>query len=204
MSITVVTPWHGHLEFAKDYWAAMHAAGARVLVIDNGSVPALPNAVRLEDNAGFSRASNLGLDLVSTDKVLFLNNDIGATSADWLARLEEAMGPGVLVGAELRYSPHGQVGGEPMPYLDGWCVGGMTEDIRDIGGWDEDYLEPAYYGDNDLSLRARAAGMTLREVRCGLVHKRNGTARDMDVTEASLANRERFQQVAAEILGVAA
>lgn len=201
-TITVVTPWHNHPEFTDDYWAAV--AGANVIVVDNGSEPPLPNAVRLESNEGFSRASNLGLELTTTDKVLFLNNDIAMTSPDWLARLEAAMEPGVLVGAELRDDPHGQVDG-PMPYLDGWCVGGMTDDIRDLGGWDEGYEEPSYYGDNDLSLRARAAGMVLREIRCGLVHKRNGTAQDMDVSAVTLANRERFHRAAKEILeGVAA
>jgi hypothetical protein len=44
----------------------------------------------------------------------------------------------------------------------------------------------------------------LREVRCGLVHKLNGTAKDMDVTAATLANRERFHRAALDLLGVAA
>lgn len=202
-SVTIVTPWHNHPEFAEDYWAAMNAAHTNPLVIDNGSVPPIPDAVRLDRNEGFSHACNVGLGLCETDAVLFLNNDIRATSRGWLEKLTKAMEPGVLVGAELRYDPHGAVG-QPMPYLDGWCVGGMTEDISDIGGWDEGYMEPSYYGDNDLSLRARAAGMTLREVRCGLVHKLNGTAKDMDVTAATLANRERFHRAALDLLGVAA
>ena len=213
-SVAVVTPWHNHPEFGPDYYEAVSVRRTtdELIVVDNGSTERTPHAgflpfsipIRLEENTGFSHACNVGLDAASADAVLFLNNDIRAADRDWLEQIRDAIEPGVLVGAELRNDPHGRVEGQPMPYLDGWCVGGMRDDLLELGGWDEGYMEPSYYGDNDLSLRARAAGMSLREVRCGLVHKVNGTARDMDVTDASLANRERFQRVATEILGVAA
>lgn len=203
MTVTVVTPWLNHRELERDFWAAMRAADAHVIVIDNGSDPPLPNAWRLVRNEGFSVACNVGLDLARTDAVLFLNNDIRATRTDWLQTIEAALEPGVLVGAQLRTDPHSQVDGQPMPYLDGWCLAGMREDLLDLGGWDEGYREPAYFGDNDLCLRARAEGMRLREARVGMEHKRNVTAgHGPDVTEATLANRERFLNRARQLLSV--
>lgn len=205
-SITVVTPWFGHRELERDYWQAMRVADCQVLVIDNGSSPALPNGWRLASNSGFSHACNVGLELAATDAVLFLNNDIAATEQGWIEPIRAALEPGVLVGANLRRDPHGDVDGHPLPYLDGWCLAGMTEDLRALGGWDETYDEPSYYGDNDLSLRARAAGMTLREVKVGLHHKTNQTANGLsNVSAASAANYQRFAARARKLLeGVAA
>ena len=194
-SVTVVTPWLEHRELERDFWAAMRVANARVLVIDNGSQPSLPNAVRSETNLGFSAACNLGLALAATDAVLFLNNDIRATSTDWLTTIEAALEPGVLVGANLRYDAHAEVDGCLFPYLDGWCLAGMRADLLALGGWDETFDEPSYYGDNDLCLRARLAGFSLREVRVGLEHLTNRTAgpsTDERVRAATLANRERY------------
>lgn len=171
--LTAVTPWLDHPELSDDYWEAISQAGPglQALVIDNASDPPLPNAHRLEENAGFSRASNVGLRLATTDAVLFLNNDIAATGRDWAQPIREALEPGVLVGCRLRFDEHGDVDGMSLPYLDGWCLAGMTDDLRDLGGFDESFHEPAYYSDNDLCFRARLAGMVLREVPVGLRHK---------------------------------
>ena len=68
--------------------------------------------------------------------MLFLNNDIAATAADWVEPIRDALEPGVLVGASLRHDPHGAVDGQPFPYLDGWCLAGMTEDLLELDGFD--------------------------------------------------------------------
>jgi GT2 family glycosyltransferase len=202
-SLTVVTPWFNHRELDAGYWQAMHSANARVIVIDNGSQPPLPNGYRLDENTGFSRACNLGLELARTDAVLFLNNDIIATNPNWLDPIVAELEDGVLVGADLCFDPHGDVDGTSFPYLDGWCIGGIRQDLLELGGWSTDYLEPSYYGDNDLCLRARMAGMTLRQVDVDLTHLRNRTAGPADdpaVAVASNANRQRFASIAREAL----
>jgi len=203
VNITIVTPWRNHRELERDYFAAVFACDAEHLIVDNQSDPPLPNALRA--SGGFAGACNAGLALVRTDAVLFLNNDIVPLARGWIEPIREALETGVLVGAELRADPHCAVDGVPMPYLDGWCVAGMTEDLLELGGWDETFDEPSYYGDNDLSLRARMAGMTLREARVPLHHIRNvtaGRADDPDVRAATLANHARFTARAREALEV--
>jgi GT2 family glycosyltransferase len=205
MRITVVTPWHDHRELERDYWAAMRVADVDVLVIDNGSEPRLPNGYRLPWNSGFSHACNVGLNLARTEAVLFLNNDIAALAPAWDEPIREALDDGVLVGANLRFDPHGGADGQPLPYLDGWCLAGMRDDLIELGGFDEDYAEPAYYSDNDLCLRARAEGFALREVKVGLRHKLNqtaGHATDPGVRSATLVNRQRFMNRARELMAV--
>jgi GT2 family glycosyltransferase len=206
-SLTVVTPWLNHRELERDYWAAIRAADVEVIVIDNASAPPLPNAWRLKTNQGFSKASNIGLRLATTEAVVFLNNDVAAAGSGWERPLQAALEPGVLVGANLRYDPHGAVDGQSLPYLDGWCLAGMRDDLLELGGFDETFEEPSYYSDNDLCLRARAAGMTLREARVPLIHKANqtaGSAATPAVRRAAEINRVKFQERARDRMAVAA
>jgi GT2 family glycosyltransferase len=202
-TITVVTPWHNHRDLERDYWAALRHEDCQVIVIDNGSNPPLPNAWRLDFNSGFSHASNVGLELARTDAVLFLNNDVFATSEGWLEPIRAALEPGVLVGPVIRYDEHGMVDGHQLPYLDGWCLAGMRDDLLELGGFDEDYDEPSYFSDNDLSFRARVAGMTLREAPTGIAHlasRTSGGETAPGVMETCRANAARFAAVVREAL----
>lgn len=202
-SITVVTPWLDHMELADQYWQAMSVADVQVLVIDNGSDPPLPNGIRLDTNTGFSHACNVGLELAQTDAVLFLNNDVFATAVDWVEPIRDALEPGVLVGPVIRYDEHGMVDDHQLPYMDGWCLAGMRDDLLDIGGWDEEYEEPSYFGDNDLSFRARLAGMTLREVTVPIYHlasKTSGGEQNPNVIATCRRNHQRFTRVVREAL----
>lgn len=206
-SVAIVTPWLNHPELAPDYLRAVSEinAGDDVIVVDNASEPPVAFAkMTVRENVGFSKACNLGLNHAETDAVLFLNNDIAATRAGWLNQLRGELAPGRLIGAKIRTDAHGSVDGHPLPYLDGWCLAGMRDDLLELGGFDEDFDEPSYYGDNDLCLRARAAGMTLREIRVGLRHKERQTASDdrARVAVASSANRERFHRLARELLAL--
>lgn len=208
MKITTVTPWFNHMELADDFLRALTLGPPpdETIVIDNGSSPRIPFAtIRNATNLGFSPASNQGLKAATGDIVVFLNSDVTATETDWLVRLVAAVEPGVLVGAMLRRDAHANVDGYSFPYLDGWCLAGMRTDLIGLGGFDETLEEPAYWSDNLLCLEARAAGMTLREARVGLVHKLNGTAAgDPRVPAASAANRARYERRAREILSVPA
>ncbi len=207
-TVGIVTPWWNHPELENDYTIAVASRSHRdeLIVVDNASDPAIDMAaIRFETNRGFAAASNAGLELATTDIVLFLNNDIAALRRDWLEDIREAVEPGVLVG-RLRHDSHGHVDGQAFPYLDGWCLAGMRDDLLELGGFDETFAEPSYYGDNDLCLRARAAGMRLREVHVGLLHKDGRTAKgDLDRQAAATAeNYERYAARARDLMGVAA
>lgn len=204
VTVTVVTPWHNQRQYERGYWAAMRSADVEVIVVDNGSTPSLPNAWRLEENRGFSPANNIGLQLARTDAVLFLNNDVEPLRPDWINQLRAALEPGVLVGANIRYDQHGDLDGNLLPYLDGWCLAGMRDDLVDLGGWDESFEEPSYFGDNELCLRGRLEGMTLRQADVGLRHIGNGTAGPPDERIRAVTERNylKFCEFAREALVV--
>ncbi len=200
-TVAVVTPWLNRHDLIRDYEIAMDAGRPdELVVVDNGSDPAIPlPGIRLEHNTGFSAASNVGLHATTADIVVMLNNDIVATRANWLKQIKDAVEPGVLAGPILYVDGY--------PYIDGWCLAGMREDLIDLGGFDETLQEPAYFSDVLLSLEARAAGMTLRDMRPGLRHLANqtaGPAHQPNVMAASAANRAVFFDRADELMGVAA
>jgi GT2 family glycosyltransferase len=208
VTISVVTCWLGHHELTEDYLLALEAGPwpDEIVLVDNGDAPEIPGAKVLTPphNLGFAGSSNLGLEHASCEAVLFLNNDIALRSEHWgwLNVIRKALEPGVLVG-QLRFDRHGNVDGTPMPYLDGWCLAGMREDLLSLGGFDETLEEPAYYSDNMLCLEARAAGLTLREVTVGLRHKESATSRpsvNPEVRRVTLANQARYVARARDLL----
>lgn len=208
--VTICTPWRDAHELAPAYWRAIEAGisdGDRVIVVDNGSDPSVRDAyfvrteaalpayatiLRSQVNLGFSRACNAAFERVGTEAVLFLNNDVVMTDPGWLAAIRAALRPGVLVGARLRSDPHTAVDGQPVPYLDGWCVAALANTWRQVGGWSEELEEPAYYGDNELAVRAARAGVHLVEAPVGLRHLENYTSRRMRFADVAERNRERY------------
>lgn len=204
-TISIVTPWRDHWELLDDYRAAVLATDAdEVVIVDDGSSPPLPFGVlRCEEPSGFCGASNAGLTYAQSDAVLFLNNDIAGGHDGWLETIREAVEPDVLVGAQMRYDLHAAIDASRLPYLDGWCLAGMRDDLVELGGFDESLEEPAYYSDNLLCLEARAVGMTLRAVSVGLHHKKGQTSQphnNPDVQRAAKANRERYLARVREVL----
>ncbi|MCK9628454.1 MAG: glycosyltransferase [Bacteroidales bacterium] len=202
MRLTICTPWWNHLSLLPDYVAVVNAGKPdEVIVIDNGSSPdfepvdiKVSNVViRNRTNRGFSRACNQGLVAATGDAVLFLNNDVRLTAdREWCAKVKEEIAPGVLVGAHWRNDEHTQVDGETIPYLDGWCIGGMRDDLIELGGWDEGYAEPSYYGDNDLCARAVARGFELMQVSLPIEHLEGTSTRNMALGEVTPRNYARY------------
>lgn len=218
-SIAIVTPWWEAHELLSTYNQALYEGPVRpgdcVIVVDNGSIPPLEQTLaesttpinlilREQRNRGFSRACNRGYRAAADfDAVLFLNNDVRATGTGWLDVIRANLRPGMLVGAQVRTDPHTMVDGHLIPYLDGWCIAGLRETWErvcvDGAPWDETYEEPAYWGDNDLCLRARHAGVGLSAVSLPLEHRSNYSSRRMRVDEVSARNHAKFVARAREL-----
>ncbi len=203
----IVTPWYNHLELWPDYREVIDAAEAEeVWIVDNGSSPPLDfSTMRLERNEGFCGGSNAGLHAATTEAVVFLNNDVSLTSREWLEELLDGLEPGVLAGARFRSGAHTIVDGKVLPYLEGWCLAGMRDDLLELGGFDTTLTEPGYFSDNLLCLEARAAGMRLREVEVGLRHKQNASVDDVKTARAvTEANHAVYVARARELMAVTA
>jgi GT2 family glycosyltransferase len=206
-TLTIVTPWWNHLDLLPDYRDVI-AAGIpdEIIIVDNGSEPIFEcdafKVIRNRTNRGFSRACNQGLHAATSDAVLFLNNDIRRIDPDpWADKIKAALKPGTLVGANLRNAVHSNVDGHIIPYLDGWCMGGMRDDLQALGGWDESYAEPSYYGDNDLCVRAIARGFQFIQIDLPFMHLLNATAKIFDVREVTTQNYLKYAEKVRSLMG---
>lgn len=166
-----------------------------VIVVDNGSQddslwilekhPLQPKIIRLENNLGFSRAVNSGMEQASGELIALLNNDACA-APDWLEKLSAAAekhpemdffaclilqrehrdkieSAGVGYSLQARPKPvleneplPGRLGGREIFLASGAGVMLRENLIKRIGKLDPDYF--AYLEDLDFFLRARLSG----------------------------------------------
>jgi GT2 family glycosyltransferase len=200
MRPTVVIPTVNARELLAQTLAHLEAQTVEhdVVVVDNASSDGTPElvadrfprvrVVRLEENLGFGRAINRGVEEVATDVLVLLNNDV-LCPPDFLERLLEPLadaGTATVAGVLLQHDRPQLVdsaGIELDPTLRSWDVlwnrpvaelagagdpvgpcGGAaayrTEAFRSVGGFDDAFF--AYWEDVDLALRLRLAGHACR------------------------------------------
>lgn len=209
---TVVIPTLDARELLRDALASLErqTAAAEVVVVDNASTDGTAEMVadefpsvrlvRNEENLGFGRAVNRGVEEVENDVLALVNNDV-VCEPDFVARICEpfsdarvGMVAGVLVQADApdRIDSAGievdptlrsfdYLWNRPLAELEGAsdplgpCGGAAAYRLaafREVGGFDETFF--AYWEDVDLALRLRLAGWECRLAPSGRALHRHG------------------------------
>ena len=207
---TVIVPTVNGADRLRDLLASLdrQTVDHEVIVIDNGSPGAAASnecerhvnarAIRLEENAGFSRAMNLGASQAGGDAIVMVNDDC-TCDAEFVERIVAALDPGrgvVMAAGVMRDQGDPSIieaagmeldstlfctdylYGEPIDRLDqgvddpiGPCGAAAAFDratFLAVGGFDERLF--AYWEDVDLVLRLRRVGG-----RCALAREARGT-----------------------------
>ena len=189
-----------------------------IIVVDNGSsieqleqLRTMPSScfelVRLNRNAGFGEANNIGVERANGKYIVFLNNDVKVTSG-WASTMLEvfsrcscvgAVGPKLLfpdgslqeagayilpdggtvqLGKNAKEPPASYVNGiHVTDYCSAACLLVIRRDFLNVGGFDP-IFDPAYFEDVDLAIRLRSIG--LFSYYCGQAvafHEENSTSR---------------------------
>lgn len=150
--------------------------------------------IKNQENLGFSTANNRGFRMAGVeddDYVLFMNNDVKVQDRydDWPEILMDACEGGSVVGVlsgriNSKYEPMGEGKFDPNikgGYLSGWCLMAKGSTWKRLiiegqsGPWNEDYF--LYYEDDDLSFRAKKAGIPLKIVDIPVHHYSRVTGR---------------------------
>lgn len=215
--ISIITPVYNRSDLTAQFLYGnnihyLSNSGIEWIIIDNGSTDATTGILNYwqhifgedrltvivnEENLGYSKANNQGVEIARGDTLVFLNNDI-VIKGDYLSPLEKALSdnPKSLVGAQLVNTDTGwNVFGDVLiEYLIGWCLAMSKEVYEDIGGFDERYT-PADYEDSDLCYAAVQQGYTLEQVFVPLQHLGNQTGKLLpDRRKITEQNRVKFAE----------
>jgi GT2 family glycosyltransferase len=230
--VSIVIPaynqWAYTRQCLESIAAARDAAAFEVIVVNDASgdetreeldrydgITALHN----EENLGFIRSCNLGLEHARGEFVVILNNDTEVRDG-WLdAMLEtfDRVPEAGLVGAKLIY-PDGSLqecGGlilrdgsgwnygrnddperpeyqflRETDYCSGACFMLRTATFRELGGFDTHYA-PAYYEDTDLAFRVRALGQKVLVQPAAVVVHHEGITSGTDIESGT----KRYQEI---------
>lgn len=221
--VSIVVPVHDHWGLTADCLRSiasdLSATGFEVIVVDDASSDQTPTRlretvgimnVRLDQNVGFVRAANAGIEVARGRYVVLLNNDT-VVEPGWLDALVDAVerSPDIgVVGAKLVY-PDGRLqeaGGivyedasghnygrdqdpadpaynfvREVDYCSGACLLVRREVLRAVGGLDTRFA-PAYYEDTDLCFAARRHGYRVLYQPDAVVVHREGASNGTDVT----------------------
>ena len=179
----------------------------QVLIVDDGSETkhvrdlqllsfSRSEIIRLAENSGVTNAWNVALELVQTDFVIFLNNDV-ETTGPWCRLLTELLidGRASITGVEWRVPDE-----IPLPLrlhfklnrvLAGWCFALSRQDLLQQRGFDRSLR--LYFSDTDLQLRlAQTSGSNALGIVSGLPlkHAAHQTTKHL-ATRAQQWHRDR-------------
>ena len=220
---TIIIPVHGEWHWTERCLRSLEHTEAsylaEVVVVDDASsdetiinlqrfswVKVLPAPI----NLGFTKACNFGAAGVTTEFILFLNNDTEVLPG-FLTSMFECMDSESdvgIVGSKLiypdgtlqeagsiiwndgtghNYGKHEDINNfkyltpRNVDYCSGASILVRTQLFRRLGGFDEQYA-PAYYEDVDLSFQARAIGFHTRYEPNSVVIHHEGGSHGRDVT----------------------
>jgi N-acetylglucosaminyl-diphospho-decaprenol L-rhamnosyltransferase len=203
MSVTVIIPLYNQLRYTQlclDSLRTHGAAGARILLIDNGSSDGTGEylahcedvaVIANQENLGCAGAWNQGARAAEADWLLFLNNDV-IVSPGWLEGLlafaEEArfdvVSPAIREG-EYNYDIVGysrgfveKMAGFTRPGVaDGICFMVRRQVFEAIGHFDEKF-RIGQFEDVDFFRRAKAAGFRLGTTGRSFIHHFGSVTQD--------------------------
>ncbi|MEZ6047057.1 MAG: glycosyltransferase [Planctomycetaceae bacterium] len=157
LDLTIVIPQRGRTELTLSCLESLRAKEEEqwpVVVVDDGSSTEeiqrfqelKPSGVRLitQQPRGVTSAWNLGVTQVSTEMVLFLNNDVlfrDASIEGFLKPLRDNTAR--ITGVKYRQGS--------LPVLEGWAFACRTSYFYQVGGFDSQF--ELYYSDTDFQLR---------------------------------------------------
>lgn len=221
MELSIVIPVFGKWNFTKaclNDLMKLDPSKIEIIIIDNASPDdtslnladyeiRMPNlkCIRNKTNVFHSEACNQGYRASTSDKVLFLNNDIRVRSdfATWTATVIDACKNDVIVGptmglldANFNFVRESNSQLDGNSYMGGWCIAAnkATWQKIDIGNgeiWNTKY--PMYFNDGDVSMRAKKAGIKLGVIKLPqVVHFGKISSSQINISKLYMEGRKQF------------
>jgi hypothetical protein len=169
-----------------------------IIIVDDGSNDETAESIKKkfkeviiiknEKNLGFSKANNVGIKKTSGKYIILINNDLNFPDKKIISKLINVFKAYEKIGIlfckvvgldgkiqnrvktpEIEHKVN--IGGGPLMFFD-------ASTIKKVNGFDEGF-SPAYYEDNDLSLRLIKKGYSLIYTpKTWVIHKGGGTTKN--------------------------
>lgn len=186
MKLSIITLTYNKLEYTKAFIESLYkyTKDFELIIVDNGStdgtveyLKTLTNIKTIfnQENLGFSKGNNQGLEIATGEYIGFLNNDI-LLSPNWFEEIEKVfqdtnagfvsprqINPYYDKANKRNYLKYFSKQNYTKPYAKDFdecvfsCVITKRSVIDSLGNFDENY-SPAFFEDNDLKFRAINSG----------------------------------------------
>lgn len=223
--ISIVIPAYNQHELTLDCITAIRKhtnQDCEIIIIDNGSTPPIKQPytgfietiiIRNEENLGFPKAVNQGIQSAKGEYIILLNNDVIVTPG-WADKLINALDQFDIVGPMTNYcaglqkvqipaysnedelnKSAGEWAGEyegetqPVNFIIGFCMAFKKSLFEEVGEFDES-LWPCSGEEVDFCYRAKQSGYTVGIVKdCYVHHEGSQTFQIMDVDYQEICER---------------
>lgn len=207
--ISVVIPAYNHWDMTNRRLAELYKFENgnidEVLVMDNGSTeqnfgirtPIIQHEnIRIAENIGFLRVSNMGLKTARGDIKVLLSNDV-EISGRFIDSIKLYADENTLIGGTLynRSTGWNEFNGRIFPYLEGWLLAATAEVWEKLGYFDERFA-PNDYEDVDLSTTAVSKGIELVSLNNPALHHIGGATMpyNQERMKQTLRNKQKFME----------
>lgn len=212
--LSIITAAYNKYNFTKSCLKDLfQLPNHQIIIIDNASTDETQTElskikqdnfiyIRNEDNLFHSKACNQGYAVASSDKVLFINNDIRVKSnySNWTdIIIESCKEPGLygptmgLLDKDLNFVKEANQQLIGNSYISGWCIAGNKSTWNKLGKqvWDERY--PMYFNDTSLSMRAKKLNIPLKAIPLpDVFHFGKVSSRELNVNKLYNEGRKVF------------
>lgn len=206
--LSIVIAVYDSLNYTQDCIDSLqkHAPNAEIIIVNNGSQPETKEyldglnfikTIHWNENRGVSKAWNAGLKIATRDILCVLNNDVLVQPNGMQKLVVAAIETGVAgnEGACMNmdfcyaYSTYNE---DEADYLGGYCIV-FRRDVWDSVGEFDELFSPAYWEDNDWSLRVKEAGYKWKIIpECVYHYVARTSVRVLDMGSLFAAQRIKF------------
>ena len=153
-----------------------------------------------EENSGFLRTANFGVEKAQTEMVILISNDVRINDKSLCEKVSTALqqndGKLNLVGARLldRDTGWNTFRGVTFPYLEGWLLAFHKSEWSNFGGFDERYA-PYDFEDVDISTTYLHKGGHITAIMADVQHMGAQTYKYSEAREKQTkTNQKKFEE----------